>query len=229
MARELGEQQAVQKYKELIILKKDALEKGLKHYFTGIPCKAGHVCNRYTSNNSCVDCLQLRNEMPETKKRTEKWRNRNKKKLSEYFKEKRKDSDWVGKQRVKSRKYYKENKQTMLANMKQHYLENREMYAAYSSRAKKRIKIATPKWVVAKDLQQIYAVRNKVNQSTGTEHHVDHYYPIKGKTICGLNVPWNLQIITAEENLAKGNKMPEDFYGANHTMIPALTCTMSQS
>jgi len=167
--------------------------------------------------------------MPETKKRLEKWRKQNKKKLSEYFKERRKDYVWAEKQRAKCRKYYKENKQTMLANMRKHYLENKDMYAAYSSRSKKQMKKATPKWVVIKDIQKIYALRNRLSQNTGIEHHVDHYYPLQGKTICGLNVPWNLQIITAEENLAKGNKMPEDFYGPNHTMIQMPAYTKSQT
>jgi len=212
-----------------IITKQEAKEKGLRHYFTGKPCKRGHVCSRYTSNNSCADCLQLRNEMPETKKRLEKWRKQNKKKLSEYFKERRKDYVWAEKQRAKCRKYYKENKQTMLANMRKHYLENKDMYAAYSSRSKKQMKKATPKWVVIKDIQKIYALRNRLSQNTGIEHHVDHYYPLQGKTICGLNVPWNLQIITAEENLAKGNKMPEEFYGPNHTMIQMPAYTKSQT
>lgn len=46
-----------------IITQQEAKSKGLKHYFTGKPCKRGHTCRRYVSDGECVECKALRNKL----------------------------------------------------------------------------------------------------------------------------------------------------------------------
>jgi len=39
-----------------IISKLEASLLGLKHYFTGVPCRNGHVANRLISSGTCIEC-----------------------------------------------------------------------------------------------------------------------------------------------------------------------------
>lgn len=39
-----------------IVSRAEAAEGGLTRYFTGQPCKHGHICPRYTRSKICVDC-----------------------------------------------------------------------------------------------------------------------------------------------------------------------------
>lgn len=39
-----------------VISRTDAQAQGLNRYFTGIPCKRGHITQRITINHSCCDC-----------------------------------------------------------------------------------------------------------------------------------------------------------------------------
>jgi hypothetical protein len=45
-----------------IITRKEAKALGLKHYFSGVPCKRGHVRERCVSNRQCVECERERHE-----------------------------------------------------------------------------------------------------------------------------------------------------------------------
>ncbi len=39
---------------------------------------------------------------------------------------------------------------------------------------------------------------------------VDHIVPINHPDVCGLHVPWNMQLLTLEENVQKNNSLPPD-------------------
>lgn len=70
-------------------------------------------------------------------------------------------------------------------------------------------KAAAPPWLTQAHLAEIeavYAAAVEKSERTGVLHHVDHIVPIKGKTVCGLHVPWNLQVLSASENAQKGNR-----------------------
>lgn len=38
--------------------REEALEKGLKHYYSGIPCRNGHIDKRFSRCNHCLSCVR---------------------------------------------------------------------------------------------------------------------------------------------------------------------------
>lgn len=72
---------------------------------------------------------------------------------------------------------------------------------------------ATPSWLSESQLLAIkckYALATMFTKCSGVSYVVDHIVPLRGKTVCGLHVSWNLQVITATENLKKSNKLQGD-------------------
>ena len=92
---------------------------------------------------------------------------------------------------------------------KEYFKKNK---SAYKARAAKRrfVKLRnTPvaPWYDDDAVKAIYDWCNSITDYTGVNHHVDHIFPLQCKTVCGLHVQANLQIIPAEDNLSKNNKL----------------------
>jgi 5-methylcytosine-specific restriction endonuclease McrA len=62
---------------------------------------------------------------------------------------------------------------------------------------------ATPKGLTK---EQLFEIKSFYVKAETSNCHVDHVLPLQGESICGLHVPWNLQILTGSENDSKGNK-----------------------
>ena len=80
--------------------------------------------------------------------------------------------------------------------------------AADGLKRRRFVKNATPSWLTNKDwdkMNYIYSLAKEQSSIIGEKYHVDHITPIRGKNICGLHVPWNLQVLPSDLNLKKGN------------------------
>lgn len=102
--------------------------------------------------------------------------------------------------------------------------EYRARIVARESAKRAARKLAAPSWLTDRHLGEIdsvYAEAARLSEETGIAHQVDHIVPIKGKNVCGLHVPWNLQILTQSENAKKGNRYDDwKIYRTRRTSIP---------
>lgn len=114
------------------------------------------------------------------------------------------------KRRSYNQKYRELNSEKLKANDRQYYKENK--YVRYSSNARRRAaKLqATPKWADMEKIKEIYRQRETLSRESGIVHHVDHIVPLRGKTVCGLHVEYNLRVVPAKENLHKNCRLLDE-------------------
>lgn len=108
------------------------------------------------------------------------------------------------------REYRLKNSDVLKKKALNHFKLNKDKYAAASARRKASKLKATPEWLTKEQLEEIeyiYFLRKDVSLLSDYEYHVDHIVPLQGKEVCGLHVPWNLQLLQKEVNFAKSNRL----------------------
>lgn len=99
------------------------------------------------------------------------------------------------------------------AEHRKNYRLNRKAYYAERASARRAATLmAMPSWLTEdqlKSIQEKYWLAKDAYVTSGEEYHVDHIVPLQGKNVCGLHVPWNLQVIPADVNYSKNNIFKE--------------------
>ena len=181
----------------------EAQKTGSKYYFTGQPCKHGHIAPRKTKG-ACIECIKAE------------WQKSNETR-ADYFRAYNK------KEEVRERKaeWYQDNKEKVIEAANTRPLHVKRVYQnawkerniiwvrADTKARRRKHREATPKWLTKQEkseIRQLYQIAITMTKTTGEQYVVDHIVPLRGESVCGLHVPWNLRVITQEENLKKSNK-----------------------
>jgi 5-methylcytosine-specific restriction endonuclease McrA len=106
-----------------------------------------------------------------------------------------------------SKEWYQKNKSDILKRCSLHYKNNKSAYKAKGRKRQADTILRTPVWADDQKIKAYYDVCTFFNEVNGyVKYHVDHIIPLRGKSVSGLHVQNNLQVILAKDNLAKGNK-----------------------
>jgi hypothetical protein len=95
------------------------------------------------------------------------------------------------------------NPEKKAAAAKKRREEKRAVHRAYGAAYRAKMRQAMPKWLTAAQRQEIvafYKEAQRLTKETGIQHEVDHIVPLSGRTVCGLHVPWNLRVLTRQQN-----------------------------
>lgn len=193
----------IEDMENIIISRKDALAQGLKRYYTGKPCKHGHVAERILSIRTCATCHALAQASEKGKERRRNYfKNNDEARAKKNAQCRTAFAKLWANPEFKARKLIKNR-----ALNKKWLKENPEKDKV--KKAKRRAKLNGDTTLLTDEeytlVVALYKEMRRLNKEAGCiAYHVDHIHPIaKG----GAHHPDNLRIITAAENLAKGAKL----------------------
>jgi hypothetical protein len=156
-----------------------------------------------------------RRDVAADRERARLFREQNPEKVSEYSKKYRSNPDVLARHNAYNREWRANNRehlQRLVAAWGERNPDLRRSYKAARRAAELRASTLLNEDLVGQ-IRALFAEAARLEAETGETHHVDHIVPLRGKTVCGLHVPWNLRVVTATENLRKSNNLIEELAG----------------
>lgn len=96
------------------------------------------------------------------------------------------------------------NKERVSAKVRKWQKANQDKVLAAGARRRAAKQRAMPKWADHRKIERIYRAAWMMNLT------VDHIVPLISPRVCGLHVEHNLQLLPAQENVRKGNRIWPD-------------------
>jgi len=179
-------------------------------------------------HNSCRSCKKISDKLYRENNREKVAAGKRKCYLEKREHYDAKTKEWVknnpeGRKRIVNN-YYSQNQEEILEKQSLYRSENREIcktrIKSWAERNPDRLRAkdarrrgnqlkAQPNWLSEeqkKQIDDVYTLARDCELVSGEKYHVDHIVPLQGKTVCGLHVPWNLQVLPASLNIKKSNK-----------------------
>jgi hypothetical protein len=125
-------------------------------------------------------------------------------------------------------KWHEDNRDCHNALNKKWKNENQEKYyESLKSRSRarkakiKKSRVFLNDCKIMGSIRAIYDTKESIEKALGVKLNVDHIIPLAGSDVCGLHVPWNLQITSVRYNTSKQNKRLDDdvFYENQGTTV----------
>lgn len=213
----------------VIISQSDALARGAKRFFTGLPCSRGHLSERYVSTGRCCACVAeisrkwAANNPDRIKASSEDWKKRNPEAVmsrrKRWYSEGResilqKNADWRIRNPDKAARAslaWRDSNPGYMAEYQSRYqASNKDRNRASSSKRRALERGAVPGYFGEFDafvFREAFLLASLRSQVFGFPWQVDHLIPLACKTACGLHVGTNVQVIPAAMNRRKGKNL----------------------
>jgi hypothetical protein len=143
-----------------------------------------------------------KNNPDKTRAQSIKWAANNSDKLKEF----RKKYYWLNpeKARAAARSSYAAHRQKRVRQKADYYALNKASRIEICRRRLQKIKYFPLNEIEKKMIKNYYLMARELTEQTGIKHEVDHIWPVSRG---GPHLPWNLQVLTAEENRRKRDKI----------------------
>ena len=139
-----------------IISYEKAIKKGLKHYFTGKPCRKGHVAQRITRDKDCLECVRARSRRYHKEGR-----------YYEKIKRNKESDEYKKRRQITLKKYAQSEKGKLTTNIANTKFRSTQKSKEYRSKYEKDRRKTDPIFKIKRNLRTI--VSHYVKRSKGVK------------------------------------------------------------